>query len=302
MKTAILFLVFNRPDTTQRVFEIIKKVKPPRLYIAADGPRLNKQDEAQKCDDVKKIVQNIDWECKVYKLFREKNLGCGLAVSQAISWFFENEDEGIILEDDIIPHMDFFAYCEELLDKYRDSNEIGIISGRNHLFGKRMSDESYYFSSIPHIWGWATWRKVWQKYNYRVTQIDFSGLSDIMRQKEFSRKTINYWHYVYLQIKNGRIDTWDYQLTLMCFYYNLLSITPNTNLVQNIGFDEDATHTVIADDKTRNYKGQSILPLIHPSEIVRNSNGDLIDNKRNVMSTFSLIKAEVKLFLLKLFK
>ncbi len=145
MKSPVLFLIFNRPDTTAKVFEAIREARPPKLYIAADGPRPNRAGEKDRCEVTRAIATQVDWPCEVKKLFRDENLGCGKAVSEAITWFFENEPEGIILEDDILPHPDFFPYCDEMLEKYRDNDRVGIISGHNHIYRDLNRESSYGF-------------------------------------------------------------------------------------------------------------------------------------------------------------
>lgn len=281
MKTAILFLIFNRPDTTFRVFETIRQAKPPRLYIAADGPRENRPGEKELCIETRSIINKIDWECEVKTLFRKTNLGCGKAVSQAITWFFENEEEGIILEDDILAHPDFFPYCEELLSKYRDNESVRFISGRNHLYDKRVNNDSYYFSSINHVWGWATWRSAWQIYSFDLSNLNEKKFNKALNKYYSKRIYKNYWKIIFFQMKNYMIDTWDYQWTISLIYNNSLCIVPNVNLIQNIGFGIDATHTFDVDNKVSEYKGKSILPLVHPSEILLNRIGDELDIKIN---------------------
>ena len=156
LETPVLFLVFNRPDTTAQVFEAIRQAKPPRLYVASDGAREDKEGELEKVKQVREIVSQVDWNCEVKTLFRDKNLGCKIAVSSAIDWFFEQEEMGIILEDDCLPHPTFFRFCQELLERYRDDERIGMISGNNFQFGRKCTDYSYYFSMYSHIWGWAS--------------------------------------------------------------------------------------------------------------------------------------------------
>jgi hypothetical protein len=163
--TPVLFLIFNRPNTTEQVFEAIAKAKPRCLFVAADGPRTDKEGEAEKCQAVRDIIKRVDWDCEVKTLFREQNLGCKEAVSSAITWFFEQVEEGIILEDDCLPSDSFFSFCAELLEKYRDDKRIMMISGDNFQDGIQRGDASYYFSSVPWIWGWATWRRAWRLYD-----------------------------------------------------------------------------------------------------------------------------------------
>lgn len=187
MIPAVLFIIFNRPETTQRVFEAIRLAKPSRLYVAADGARENKAGENELCEQTRKIIQNIDWQCDVKTLFQKENLGCGKAVSKAISWFFENEEMGIILEDDCLPHPSFFKYCEELLEKYKNNEMIGIISGSNFQKSKKIGDCSYYFSDLINVWGWASWARNWNDFKFNVNELnDNLVLSEI--KKRFPEK------------------------------------------------------------------------------------------------------------------
>lgn len=283
MKSAILFLIFNRPDTTKQVFEEIRKAQPPRLYIAADGPRDHKLGEKDLCEETRAIKDKVDWDCEVKTLFREKNLGCGKAVSQAISWFFENEEEGIILEDDILPHPDFFAYCEELLEKYRNDETIATIDGRNHLYGAVKSFDSYGFLYYPHIWGWATWRRVWNKYNINLKTISWNKIAKNLKNLGLNRSAIRYWYQIFLTMKYRPLDTWDYQLSFMSMHNGLLNIMPYYNITRNIGFDDRATHTTIVDDKEATLKTESILPLKHPQKKEIKAEDINIETKMNNM-------------------
>ena len=267
--TPVLFLIFNRPDTTERVFEIIREQKPSFLYIAADGPRADKNGDAEKCRQTREIINKIDWECEVKTLFRERNLGCKLAVSSAISWFFENVEEGIILEDDCLPSNCFFNYCEILLEKYRHDTRIMHISAENPLdisFG----DSSYYFSKIPHIWGWASWRRAWQKYDVEFQNFDNfinNNLIENVFQENYVQK---YWNKIFSRVKNGKINTWDYQWTYALFVNHGLSINPNKNMVSNIGFGvEGATHTAVS-EKCANRITFEIDKIIHSEFILPN--------------------------------
>lgn len=160
--TPILFLIFNRPDTTRIVFKRIREIRPSKLYVAADAPRANKLGEAELCMETRAIIKDIDWPCELKTLFRDENLGCKLSVSGALDWFFENEECGIILEDDCLPDLTFFSFCKELLERYKDDDRIGHIGGNCFLPGQIAKELSYDFCSITHIWGWATWRRVWK--------------------------------------------------------------------------------------------------------------------------------------------
>ena len=164
----ILFVVFNRYETTLRVFQVIRQQEPSRLFIAADGPRLNRSDDLEKCNQVRQIVDLVDWDCEVITLFRDANLGCRDAVSSAINWFFSHVDKGIILEDDCLPVPFFFSFCQEMLEYYQSDDRVMMVSGDNFQNGIQRGKGSYYFSKCCHIWGWATWKRAWDKYDVEM--------------------------------------------------------------------------------------------------------------------------------------
>jgi len=274
LETAVLFLVFNRPDTTKQVFEAIRKAKPPRLYVAADGPRGNKFGEAELVKEVRTIVAEVDWPCKVKMLFREKNLGCKKAVSSAITWFFEQEEQGIILEDDCLPHLDFFFFCENLLNRHFSDEKIFAITGNNFQKGEWRGDASYYFSKYIHVWGWATWRRAWKHY-----QVDINFWPKWKTSADWKAHTPDkierrYWQEIFDRCYLKKIDTWDYQLLLSAWYKNALTATPNVNLVKNIGFGMDATHTVNKLSEFSNMRVEKIGILKYPKIIKKNIKAD----------------------------
>ncbi len=265
--TPILFLIFNRPEETKRVFEKIKEQKPQYLYVAADGARQNKQGEAELCKQTREIIKQVDWDCEVKMLFRDENLGCKKAVSQGITWFFDNVEEGIILEDDCLPSNSFFEFCEKNLAKYRYDTRIMHISGENPL-DMEFGDAGYYFSKIPHIWGWASWKRAWNLYDTEFQNFDYfienNIIQNIFEQKEVQK----YWNKVFKRVKNGEINTWDYQWTYALFVNNGLSIVPNKNMVSNIGFGHsDAAHTS-ENAKCANRKTYETDKIIHPEFII----------------------------------
>lgn len=270
LKTPVLFLIFKRLDTTKKVFDQIRKAKPPKLYIAADGPRKNISGELVKVNQVREyVLNNIDWNCQVKTLFRENNLGCGKAVSEAITWFFENEEMGIILEDDTVPSDSFFWFCEILLDKYKNNLNLWHISGSNFQNGIKRGEADYYFSIITHIWGWATWANRWKFYDLNINSLNNDRfLKDLLNDRFYK-----YWQNIFWEMKRFKIDTWDYQWLFTMWYNNALAINPNKNLVSNIGSGPDATHT-----KKENYKSStseiSIENIIHPEIIERNLEAD----------------------------
>ena len=244
LNTAVLFLVFNRIETTIQVFEEIRKAKPPRLYIAADGARSNHDGEAEKVSEVRDfIIRNIDWECVVSTLFREQNLGCKIAVSTAITWFFENEAQGIILEDDCLPSQSFFWYCEDLLERYKYDKRIYLVSGYNKQNEWCRGEDSYFFSNYGGIWGWASWSRAWQDYD-----VDMSDINEFIRRNHFVnllgiKDGIFRQKMIYDSIKVNKMNTWDYQWGYARHKNNGLACVACKNLVENIGFGENATHT-----------------------------------------------------------
>lgn len=245
LNTAVLFLVFNRLTPTKQVFEAIRRAKPPRLYIAADGARDGKEGEVGKVNAVRKfVIESIDWDCEVKTLFREKNLGCKYAVSEAITWFFENEQQGIVLEDDCLPSQSFFWYCEELLEKYKYDERIFLISGYNKQGKWLRGGGSYFFSCYGGIWGWAGWSRAWKHYD-----VDMKDIDDFIRNNNFvnllgrAQGRIRQ-EVIYNSIIKKKMNTWDYQWAYARHKNNGLACVPVENLIENIGFGEDATHTL----------------------------------------------------------
>jgi hypothetical protein len=281
-KTPVLFIIFNRPDTTLKVFNEIKKIKPTKLYIVADGPRTEEKGEREKCEQTKKIIDQIDWSCEVFKNYSEINLGCKKRVSSGIDWFFENEEQGIILEDDCVPDQTFFTFCEEMLKKYKDDERIGMISGNNFQFGKVKNKHSYYFSRYSHIWGWATWRRAWQKYDVQIQNWPQHKKKKKLSTIFENKKDILYWTSIFNDVYRNKIDTWDYQWTYACFFNNYLSVTPSVNLISNIGFGQlDSTHTKKINKFANMPTSPLVFPLIHPTHIVKDIESDTIVQKNN---------------------
>jgi hypothetical protein len=274
-RSAVLFIIFNRPDTTARVFAQIKATRPPRLYIAADGPRNNCPEDIALCKQARDIATAVNWDCEVKTLFSEGNSGCKEAVSSAITWFFDNEEEGIILEDDCLPASDFFRFCDTLLDKYRFDTRIRHISGANLQHGKIWGNAAYYFSNMTFIWGWATWRRVWNDYDKELTKYDQKEVKEHLINIFDDPLIVDSWQHVFEEVKAGNIDTWDHQLGLVNFFNNSLSIIPNKNLVSNIGFGENAIHTIDANSLFANIPLAEINEITHPLYILPEKKADL---------------------------
>jgi hypothetical protein len=265
MKSPILFLIFNRVDETTQSFEEIRKAKPSRLYIAADGPRKSVPGEAEVCNEVRKIASNVDWECEVFTLFRTQNMGCKMAIVTAINWFFEFEAEGIIIEDDVIPTEAFFPFCDDLLEKYRNNEQIKAINGFNQ-FGQEVKSNSYFFSRGYYPWGWATWKSRW--INYKEKDIDVSCLEDKEIRAVYHNAAISGVKFNLNIINKGILDTWDYQMLYMIMVEKGYVIAPYANLTSNIGVN--GAHSMNNQNIFFKYGEMDIERLEHPGKIEDN--------------------------------
>lgn len=274
VKSPVLLLIFNRPDTTLKVLNQLRKVQPAKLYIAADGPRSNNISDKALCAEARAVIDLIDWDCSVTKLFNEENKGCKVAVSSALDWFFNQEEEGIVLEDDCLPSISFFYFCDILLDKYRLDSRIHNITGTNLQRGKKWGNASYYFSQYSNIWGWASWRRVWNKYDVALKKYSEEDAAMQLKKIFNDRFLIEEWLRIFVDLKAGKIDTWDYQLNFITFFENALCITPNINLISNIGFREDATHTHDAANHNSNIPSEELEEIIHPIYFVPEKEAD----------------------------
>lgn len=286
-KKAILFLVFNRPDETEYVFNKIREYKPNKIYISADGPRGNVIGDEILCAKVKEIVLNIDWECDVRTRFLKNNLGAGLAVSSAISWFFENEEDGIILEDDCLPDITFFDFCSILLDKYKNQHNIMCISGVNLDKNMQYNNESIAYINYPLMWGWATWKRSWQFYDFKMT--DWPELKKNNWLKDRGNYLFRkFWEFQFDKYYKESKNVWDYQWFFACWKKNGITVVPKINLIKNIGFVETATHTLPNSNKTLSgLESKEIsFPLIYPKEIYINKKLDKIIEDKWFQITF----------------
>ncbi len=270
----VLFLIFNRPETTHRVFQRIREIRPAELFVSADGPRAHKKGEQELCEQTRQIISTVDWDCNVHTRFSETNQGCKIGVSSGIQWFFENVQEGIILEDDCLPDLTFFKFCEVMLDTYRNDARIMHIGGTNFQDGKKAGNGSYYFSEITHIWGWAAWKRAWEKYDVSIQEFGEMA-KDGSFEKLFSDARVkNFWKKNFEAVYNNVKDTWDFQWMFTVKKNKGLSIIPNVNLISNIGFSAEATHTFRKNDPLANRATDSIDKIIHPEKIERNIEAD----------------------------
>lgn len=268
MSVAVLFLVFNREESTMRVFEEIRKAKPPRLYLASDGPRADREGEADRVDKIRHaVVGAVDWDCEVRTLFRTANLGCRVAISSAIDWFFSQEEEGIILEDDCLPAPTFFRYCQEMLEKHRDDPRVMLVSGDNFVGDHWVPDASYYYTIYPHIWGWATWKRAWSRFELEFQESVRSEGRKILERTFPGRPEVRrHWARNFRIVGEGRADTWDSQWVFAIWRHGGICIAPRTNLISNIGFGDGATNAVDGSAALANLPVQDLdFPLRHPA-------------------------------------
>lgn len=294
----VLFLIFNRLDTAKLVFEAIRQAKPPRLYIASDGPRDNKEGENEKVKEVRDYVtSSIDWECQVKTLLRDKNLGCGKAVSSAITWFFKNEEMGIILEDDCLPSLGFFYFCETMLKRYASDMRINSICGTNVIYKWKDTVSSYFFSSESGIWGWASWANRWQDYSFKIEDFDEKIIKKNISHKLKLKCILKRFN----ALRFHGFDTWDYQWAYCAIKNMRLCIMPSVNLVSNIGFGEDATHTTDENSfVSRISAGNLLFPLKHPEKVELDKE---FDNKfAEIFYNTQTIQYRIKAKLIKVFK
>lgn len=273
---AVLFIIFNRPDTTQQVFNAIKKAAPSQLFVAADGPRNNKPGEKELCEQTRSIINQINWPCELKTFYRHENVGCNIAVTSAINWFFTHVEEGIILEDDCLPHYHFWEYMALLLEQYRDNEKVKMIGANNFQHDIQRGNASYYFSNIPHIWGWATWKRAWLQYDFEIAaHWSKKEASEFISSSFPSPTAIAFWNKMFRYLKEGRPITWDYRLPYSIWKHKGVTVIPNVNLVSNIGFNQQGTNAKDANSPLANKETFPILPLHHPSTIIQNEEADL---------------------------
>lgn len=277
MKTAVLLIVFNRIDTAAQVLERILASGCTNLYLYSDGPRTEKNGEAEQLKDVQQaLLAQIPGQVKLTTRFSNKNQGPRIAVGEAISWFFDQEEEGIIFEHDCLPHPDFFPFCESLLAHYRNDERIMHISGDNFQFGKTYGNADYYFSKYNHIWGFATWRRAWQHYDLNMTGYEAFRDNGMIKQLFHDRKVQNFWKKILDKTFSGEIQTWDYQWTYSMWVQNGLAILPQKNLISNIGFDDQALNTKNSSHRVAAMPTYKLdFPLKHPKFVIHQMNADI---------------------------
>ncbi|WP_234736668.1 nucleotide-diphospho-sugar transferase [Tellurirhabdus bombi] len=261
----ILFILFNRPQHSRQVFSRIRQAQPAELFVAIDGARPNHPTDAERTRECRALLDEIDWPCTVHQLIRTENLGCRRAVSSAITWFFEQVEMGIILEDDCVPDPTFFSYCREVLLRYAHESSLMHVGGVNFQKGRWHGDGSYYFSKVCHIWGWATWRRAWKRYDESMASYPVFKEQNRIADVFDDPRVQQFWMDGFESVYNGTNDTWDYQWCYAIWTNNGICSLPNTNLISNIGFDGEATHTKFYDRSVASHPLNSLTEFRHPT-------------------------------------
>jgi hypothetical protein len=284
--SAVALLIFNRPDTTARVFEAIAKAKPSKLLVVADGPRLDRLGEADRCAETRAIINNVDWDCEVITNYSPINLGCKKRVASGLDWIFEQVEEAIILEDDCLPEHSFFRFCDEMLERYRLNERVGMVSGGNLQFGQSRGIASYYFSRYTHIWGWATWRRAWKHYDRDMAlwpSFRDEGWLDRVFSSQGERE---YWKNSFQWVYDGKLDTWDCSWTFAAITHGMLQVVPNVNLISNIGFGPEATHTHVVGIHANMPIQPIVFPMEHPKFVLADEEADRYISNNQIAPSF----------------
>lgn len=266
-RSPIAYIVFNRPQYTRQTFQVIREQQPPILFIIADGPRHGHVKDFRLCSEVREIVEQIDWPCEVHRKYADHNLGLKKNVSDGLDWVFDMVDRAIVIEDDCLPHMDFFYFCEELLERYSDNESVAVVTGNNFQDGYKRGDASYYFSKYNHCWGWATWRRAWKHYQGDIPFWPKWSKSEDWLARIPDPVERRYWSEIFDNVHTGGFNSWAYPWTASLWFQGGLTATPNVNLVSNIGFGADSTHTSSVKSPLAAMPVVQLGEIIHPKLI-----------------------------------
>jgi len=290
----IAVIVFNRPRHTEQLLLELKKIRPLKLFIVADGPRPSKIMDLQLCEEVRALVDAlVDWPCELHKNFREENLGCGLSPAQGIDWVFEYVERAIILEDDCLPSKSFFEFCKYGLERYLDDDRVMMISGNNHLLGKKKIQYSYFYSINTQTHGWATWKRAWNRYDFYMKDWpkyrSLLWLWSIHKDIKYAFKWRKIFDEVYKKANSEiKYDCWDFQWTYACWKNRSLNIIPQRNLVSNIGYGFDATHITPSNHPLAHLVAEDMnFPLTNPNVFSQDRDADRVLSK-TVYGNYSL--------------
>jgi hypothetical protein len=272
LRTPVAFFIFNRPRLTEKVFSRIAQAKPPTLLVVADGPR--SEEESTRCKETRRIVDRVDWECRVFESFSDRNLGCKTRVSSGLDWVFSLVEEAIILEDDCLPAPTFFTFCQELLEYYRDDQRVFVVSGDNFQSGQSRTNHSYYFSRYAHCWGWASWKRAWKYFDLTMSSWPEFKSGGYIKSICGNPAEQTYWSTIFDDCYHGKIDSWAYVWLYACWSQGGLTILPDTNLVSNIGFGAGATHTSDSASSLASLPAGNIWKIKHPKIVGRHAEAD----------------------------
>jgi hypothetical protein len=295
LQTPVALMLFKRPDTTARVFQAIRQAQPPKLFLIADGARADRPGEAEQCAATRAIVEQVDWDCQVFRNYAAVNLGCGTRLCTGLDWVFDQVEAAILLEDDCLPHPSFFQYCEELLHRYRHDTRIMTICGDRTPIGfqSRRPQDSYYFSIYPRIWGWATWRRAWKLRDMEMPQWQQIQAGDWLRDIFQDEAMVQTWQRTLQTTAEDLSGFWDYQWSLTCWLNHGLSIIPQVNLVSNLGFGVAASKTTNIDDLRANAAVEAMaFPLVHPPFMVADRQADRFTHRQ--VHDFYSIRARLR--------
>jgi hypothetical protein len=265
--TPIVLFIFNRPKNTFLIISILRNISPQKLFIIADGPRPNNESDVLLCEQTRKVIDGIDWPCEIIKKYANSNIGCRNSIPQGLDFVFQQVESCVILEDDCIPQLSFFQFCEELLHIYKDNKSIMTISGHRSEGPNEFDSDSYFFSIYPAIWGWATWKNRWEKYDLSMSQWPELRRSNWLNRILKTHESQSYWTRIFNKMQEG-LDTWDYAWVFASWVHQGLTIRPKINMITNVGFNEEATHT---NQKNHEFKFppacELVFPLKHPTQI-----------------------------------
>lgn len=299
LRTPVALIVFNRPETTTRVFEAVRSQKPETLLVVADGPRPNRPQDQARCAATRAILDRIDWDCTLLTNFADRNMGLKQRVESGLTWVFHHVEEAIILEDDTVPHATFFPYCASLLDRYRNDERIMAVNGGSFISDRRRTPYSYHFSRYSLIWGWATWRRAWRRHDPAMRQWPALRERGWLGNFLETPAAVRFWSYS-LQKNFESMAAWGFAWTLSCWIHRGLCASPAVNLVTNIGFRPDATHTVDGQDEFANLPVAAMpFPLCHPPRVKRDAQADALteqavfSGKEFLKPMFAAVRAHI---------
>ncbi len=293
--TPVALIIFNRPESTRQVFNAIRAARPQQLFVIADAPRPHHPEDIAKCAATRAIIDQVDWDCEVFKNYADQNLGCGLRPASGLDWVFGQVETAIILEDDCLPDPTFFPYCTELLDRYQDDARIMHISGNNFQFGQQRGEASYFYSRYTHHWGWATWRRAWQHFDYDMAKWSYLRSTNWLNTVLDTPAAVAYWQQIFDEVYDAdKLHIWDYQWTFACWQNDSLCILPQVDLVSNIGFNLEGTHTLRSNQFANLPLGKMQFPLRHPPDMIRDCHADLfIQNSKFNLDLWSRLKRKL---------